>query len=463
MTERFLNACEGRNGNLITRDTDLVNSLTPAVLEQYQAAVSSLQDMSGNLSSDQHAQEQVAGESAVQEQWFKLNRMTNEAAARTPPLAEAMEMLGISGANMAYGSRVSGVPDIPMRPHQITGAAASLEMLASPLHMSVVADSVGLGKTRQALAVIDEYATAMEHCPGFSTGGGFVWPLKPQGNLRRADIAQNMRGPAKPSLVIMPANASSTWKGDVATWERAGRLKGYYWLSDQKQSGGRGDSDSRYLPASVTELKKFLDSFDENDPQTIRTVVVCSINCFARRTTSYKEGYVKPKYSRHEDDDDSPSESISDELAAHSFSELKGYAGLVVIDEVHKFKNIATLCHNSIVKLEPRFLLCLTATPVWNTAVDLSGLLSFVAITREKTLGIGGGVPEEAKEVVSLVIGGGYFGDEIGPSPLPLSGQKLTPRLRPRTCCCRCRERTRQQLLELGTTLNSPRPGGRTL
>jgi SNF2 family DNA or RNA helicase len=383
MLERFLNACEGQNGNTMTRNTDFEASLSSDALKQYETIVSAIRETAENMANDQQAQETVAGNPHVQEQWFKLNRMTNEGAAKTPSLAEAMKMLEFSGTNLAYPALAEGVADIPLRPHQVTGVASVLEMLASPLHISIVADSVGLGKTRLALGVIEEYSRTLELCPDFEVPRKCKWPLYPVDGLTRADLAPNLRGPAKPTLIIIPANASATWKAELALWERAGRLKAYYWLSDQKVSGGRADGDGRHLPASVAEFKKFLAGHDQKSAETVKTVVVCSSSCFARRSISYKPGFAKPKSTRHDDDDDGEPEAMSSDLAACSYSELQGLAGFVIIDEIHKYKSVSTLCHNSIVKLKPERLLGLTATPVWNTAVDLAGILSFVQITCE--------------------------------------------------------------------------------
>jgi hypothetical protein len=206
--------------------------------------------------------------------------------------------------------------------------------------------------------------------------------------VRRSALARNLRGPYAPTIVIIPANASATWKAEAALWERAGLLKVHYWLANQVRAGGKADADGKHLPASVASLKQFLAEFDASDPETMRSVIVTSITCFASRTTTYDDGYVRPgsKRQRPEDDDDAAPERIADDVAAHSHNELAGLAALVVIDEVHKFKSVATLCHNSVRKLRPRLIVGLTATPVWNTAVDMIGPLSLLAGTRERDL-----------------------------------------------------------------------------
>ena len=378
---------EGRNGNTLTATTDLVATLQAVTLERFGEAVSGLRELAANAEDNEAP---GAGDSDVElrRRWFQLNVMTNDAAVALPELEEAQALLQMEhgSAEMAYQSRVDGVAAIPVRPHQVTGVAGLLEMLASPLHFALLCDSVGLGKTRLLCALIHELASLMS-----TSGGddGFAWPpAQSETGVRRSALARNLRGPYAPTIVIIPANASATWKAEAALWERAGLLKVHYWLANQVRAGGKADADGKHLPASVASLKQFLAEFDASDPETMRSVIVTSIACFASRTTTYDDGYVRPgsRRQRAEDDDDAAPERMADDVAAHSHNELAGLAALVVIDEVHKFKSVATLCHNSVRKLRPRLIVGLTATPVWNTAVDMIGPLSLLAGTRERDL-----------------------------------------------------------------------------
>jgi hypothetical protein len=43
-----------------------------------------------------------------------------------------------------------------------------------------------------------------------------------------------MAGEYRPTMVIIPANASATWKFELESWERAGLLEARYWLAEQK-------------------------------------------------------------------------------------------------------------------------------------------------------------------------------------------------------------------------------------
>jgi SNF2 family DNA or RNA helicase len=384
MLEWFLKTMEGRNGNTLTATTDLVATLQATTLERYREAVSGLRELAANAEDDEAL---GGGDDELRRRWFQLNTMTNDAAVDLPELEEAQALLQmeVGSAQIAYQSRVEGVAAIPVRPHQVTGVAGLLEMLASPLHFALLCDSVGLGKTRLLCALIHELASLMS-TPGGDDG--FAWPpAQSEACVRRSALARNLRGPYAPTIVIIPANASATWKAEGALWERAGLLKVHYWLANQVRAGGKADVNGKHLPASVASLKQFLGEFDANDPDTMRSVIITSITCFASRTTAYEEGYVRPsKRQRAEDDDDAAPERMAEEAAAHSYSELAGLAALVVIDEVHKFKSVATLCHNSVRKLRPRLIVGLTATPVWNTAVDMIGPLSLLAGTRERGL-----------------------------------------------------------------------------
>jgi SNF2 family DNA or RNA helicase len=383
--------CRATNCPNITKDIDLIKTMSTSGKKEDEDALIKYQQLAENLGSDPESLQNVESrDEESKKKWFRLNNMTNQATAKLPDLDTALKIFGMTPETMFLERPNNSNPRerIAVSAHQLTGALAALCFLASPLHFGVIADDVGLGKTRLALiacvqfaSFLPKYPDAQQITPEIMKENKFyrisreeyrpleeyTWPLSSRHILTVDDFRNRFQGPHRPTLILFPSSASSTWKNEIVSFERAGLITVYYWLSDNGRAGKA--NGTRWIDASPEALKNFIDGFDTGDPATARIVILSSLNCFGQRTVRFKTGGPKKKNTeprdRHEDDDDEDNDDHLDEsLIARSYSLLQGYFQLIILDESHRWKNPSTRCHLSVVKAQPRYILSLTATPV---------------------------------------------------------------------------------------------------
>ena len=264
-----------------------------------------------------------------------------------------------------------------------------LRQEASPLHGGILADACGLGNTITALATIV------------------------LGNrLPSTDVSPRFAA----TLILVPNTLIDTWFMEIR--RRFGsslRVIRFYGSSD------RGGDPIRKAPtiASLNALVNLLAGLSPLDESTGRTVVLSSYSTWSSRTTTEqsvsteKSPAAKPKppkaprpdWDADIDMDDDVGQHITAEDDARDFfraqqaaaNELKNadeperatavveYVGQihyrfarVICDEGHRIKTIATR-HQSVYLLARDVTWFLTATPMWNRALDMCGFLNLFA------------------------------------------------------------------------------------
>jgi SNF2 family DNA or RNA helicase len=377
----------------LTKNTDLMRLMDLDVADQYNKVVLTHRQLAENIGADPDTAEEVYNnDETSQKQWFELNRLTNEATATLPDMEVAMKILDMTPTTMFYQStdkKDDVSTRIELSSYQVTGIVAALSLLSSPLHYGIIGDDVGLGKTRLALATIYEFSKLLQRYSNspkltremmesnysevfethYPLPAEYTWPLPLDLDLTREDISNRLRGPHRPTLVLFPANASSTWTNEIKKFEKAGLLKTYFWLSDAQ--GKNAANSARSIGRNAGDVRDFIDGLDSTDPATARIVILSSLSCFAQRTISFTaesrktaKTTKKKEEEENEDSDDEDTKNIDEDTIAIAFSKVKGYFQLIVLDEAHRWKNITAICHLSVVKAEPRYVLALTATPV---------------------------------------------------------------------------------------------------
>jgi hypothetical protein len=136
-----------------------------------------------------------------------------------------------------------------LHPWQVIGAdwlrRSKRESDINPL----LADDCGLGKTIQTLAAI--YADYLDAKAG------------------------RLQGPFKPTLIVAPRILSTNWIDDNKDLLH-GALEMYLWQGRAVDMGTALVEKKSILDLKDTEMANWTDSLDENDPETLRKVIVSS-------------------------------------------------------------------------------------------------------------------------------------------------------------------------------------------
>ena len=218
------------------------------------------------------------------------------------------------------------------------------------------------------------------------------WPL-PDEDLTATNIRPHFpRMAFKPTVVLFPSNASSTWKTESLKFPH---LNVWFWFgSSAKFSDGSRERD-RTLHSRWKDLVDFIQTLDPNSPETGRTVILSTITTWVRRTTYFEDVKGKGKACASEinpedldqtvPDEDGQEDSVSEEQMRCLSSRVKGLIGLIVVDEIHKLKNRLTHAHGSVFRAEPQFICGLSGTPIINRPTDVLGYLHLLKQQVDRT------------------------------------------------------------------------------
>jgi len=266
-------------------------------------------------------------EKSVVQEYEAVNTTTNRASSYAPPYLESCHFLGIDPQNPTYGG-------ITLKAHQITACAWASTMLTI-LRVAYVADDVGLGKTIQALSTV---RTLYEQVLPIASQEKPKWPLDTT-DFKPSVIRSHWNRKAfKPTLILFPASASSSWKDDLS---KMGGFTVRYWMSSPTKFRLDSEGANLTLGTKKDDLDSFIDSLDSTDPKTGMTVILSSITTFGRR------GIVFANRNRSDDDDDEDEDEDDDrEQALVLDSPFAGKFGLIIVDEAHKLKNRKSHAHN---------------------------------------------------------------------------------------------------------------------
>ena len=327
------------------------------------------------------------------EQFTSVMQIMNAASSSEPSYLTSSRLLGLDPANPVVGS-------VNLDPHQVTGAAWSCCMLCV-LRFALLCDDMGLGKTITAFSIVDRLYSHVLAPPLPDELVDSTWPLQ------EADLTpENLRPHSpitifKPTVILFPSNASSTWKTECLKFPD---MNVRFWFGD-KSKYTDGSRESRLtLNNRWQDFVEFIEQLDPTSPDTGRTVILCTITTWVRRTTYFDnikgKGKGKAKATDEnadehadeqpdehaedadddiiEDYDHAAEDDQSEEQMRRLTSRVKGLIGLMIIDETHKLKNRHTRAHGSVFKAEPDFILGLTGTPVINRPTDMLGYLALL-------------------------------------------------------------------------------------
>ena len=294
-----------------------------------------------------------------------------------PTYAEACPVFGLDphADNPAIEIHQVGAPALRFtpKPWQIIGAAW-IHAMEGTLGHALLADDCGIGKTLTLLTHVYEA-------------------------LRRAKSGR-LKGPFKPTMVIVPTVVVASWFSEIQKHFGTGMVVKVWHGSKSDANASLLGLKEATLGSKAEDLVQFVETLDPMNPMTAVTVVLTSyVTGFARGLRD-KDGNPVPKQSfkpkkpkkskrllGNEDETDDLAENQDQEEAGLNdeadeemeySSPLTGLFHRVVLDEAHKAKNPKTLTHKFITVLQARHYIFLTATPMANTTADLLGYLYLI-------------------------------------------------------------------------------------
>lgn len=311
----------------------------------------------------------------MRQRFWSLQRSLNQVSSKSPDYGACATLLNFDHSKPIVEKR-------ELLPHQVSGVAWLLLMLASPYHSGLLCDDVGLGKTTTVLALLSIRSTFAAH-PELQKE-----KLEGPTDVDKLTVV-NLLSPApyKPTPILFPSSAALAWKHESKKFPSLTLF--YYMGSSYRSSTNRSKS---ILPTKIEDFKKWIASLDSMDPQTASVVVLSTYATWHHRTL-YFEGDSGPQAQKgssrtkeHAEDETAGGQDDEDdatEMKEEQMRSLRTHASglfdLVVCDECHKLKTVKTRSHQSVYLAEPKGLIMLTATPTINKHADFYGILCLFA------------------------------------------------------------------------------------
>ncbi|KAI4154772.1 MAG: hypothetical protein LQ341_000297 [Variospora aurantia] len=184
-----------------------------------------------------------------------------------------------------------------------------------------------------------------------------------------------------PVLVTFPSNGSNVWVSEIKRFPRLiKRSKNFF----GSRHTGSAASRSMTLGSSIIDLLKYIESLPDT-PEARLTLILTTYNTWVHRSIDYsknKKARSVRRLKRGAEDDDLNDTTAEQERSAEESNDLRSYCpgvfSRVICDEAQRLKSPSTWTHKSIAFLNAPITQELTATPMMNRGVDLSGLLRYV-------------------------------------------------------------------------------------
>jgi hypothetical protein len=314
------------------------------------------------------------------ERFWAFQNSINRLPSTARSFDDACAVLGLDPDNLV-------IDQAPLRPHQAIAVEWILRTTAR-LGLAIFSDDMGVGKTRAALAAIYR-SVHVDHAAIFERQNPVPGPEL---------TYVNSGPPYRPVLVLLPTSAIPSWTSELQQ-----HFPSINWaLYAGSPATNAHASKLETLGRSHTELQKWLDRLDPNDPATGRCVVISTFMTWWMRTLFHienpngvltlappPEANASKKHGKsvHEDEDgESDSDDgkpgtdaeVSDEAAEKLKSRFEGRFSAVYADEGHRVKNRRTRTAIAMLRVSAPILVIITATPMINKPLDLFGPLSYI-------------------------------------------------------------------------------------
>lgn len=241
--------------------------------------------------------------------------------------------------------KVAGT-DIRLNWWQVSGAALILQARAAGQSGIVLGDDVGLGKTfTLALVLLWAGKEAAKRWQAAVDAGEDATALEP-----------------RPMLLAVPPTLIEQTKAELHRFSKALRVKVYY--GDLRNSDL--DEGDYHLHPRHPWLR-----FDRKHPATV-TVILTGHETFRNR-------HGPKALARHRGVPSPPEEQLIDPPRPDEWErDLGGCFDIVCVDEAHVARSASSHVAQSLKWLAPRFVLLVTATPMWSHTNDMAGMIKLV-------------------------------------------------------------------------------------
>ncbi|KAI2467513.1 SNF2 family N-terminal domain-containing protein [Annulohypoxylon bovei var. microspora] len=199
---------------------------------------------------------------------------------------------------------------------------------------AILADSMGLGKTLTTIACLDILASQRL-------------------NVEKGKDDESIY---RPILILAPNNiVASQWVDEI---EQLGSSRSIKQIIISGDGAQKKEDQPRTDILSVKQFREWPDSlsyvWDESKYEAAKTVIVMSIDTWARRTCMSKAEGGKTEWWS-------------------TFTKMGRGFSIVVVDEAYKIRHTSTRYYKSVALLKRQFTLLITATPCLNLLTDLMG------------------------------------------------------------------------------------------
>ena len=306
-----------------------------------------------------------------------------------------------------------------LKPWQVTGVSWMLQQEASPLHGGILADACGLGKTLTALtliyqaalvqprppyrptlilvpsALIDTWLLEIERHFGDALTVRLFYGAKTRtGDSERKLMLLESLGEVQAFLGRCPPHQTSSARTVILssynTWatRTTTEIDENGAPTHRARKATRKETDPMALDLTAAEADVDEDMPDPDDvvtpsvsdepgsPGSVHTPPTDSVG------TPHPPGVDAAVTELSELQEQAASPSSAGKATAHQprrfRSDLTASFHRVICDEGHRLKTISSRQHQSVALLDRQYTWCLTATPMWNRALDYCGYLALL-------------------------------------------------------------------------------------
>ncbi|WEW60075.1 hypothetical protein PRK78_005559 [Emydomyces testavorans] len=299
--------------------------------------------------------------------FLELQAQLNTAGAEEPSYLDACEELGFDPGKPKWG-------DLTLYPWQVTGVWWMIGQENKTINGGILGDEPGLGKTIQCLLLIAESAK------------------------------RQSEGPYFPTLILVPSQLIDTWVDEITRHfnDELNLILFYGHIGP----GGTSDLMRKRYTKTQKQLFDILDTLDDSDKNTAKTVVLSSYTTWHRRllprqmnpipeqgchsasardmgknteqqaTSAQKFADMVPAYNENKMEVDGTEDQADFENC--TFWPENFVFERIILDESDAVKNIHTRIHRSVKAITTAHHWIVTATAMMNNAADLRGILSLL-------------------------------------------------------------------------------------
>ncbi|KAI9810553.1 MAG: hypothetical protein M1827_006226 [Pycnora praestabilis] len=255
-------------------------------------------------------------------------------------------------------------------PWQIVAVSWLLDMEASIIGGGLIGDDMGLGKT----------VTVLLHV--------MISADRKAEEAKLHEDEENHQAPIyRPTLVLCPSSAFGTWKAMTRQFFPLANVR--YFMGNPDK--GPVQQRLKILGMTAASLRELIEGtsegFDKHSSETAKTIILSTYTTWLQRSideaslpgAKEKAQAKKCRAAEKRGEDLEEEENDNDELNFQILNNLvslcTGLFDRVICDEAHKLKSYRTRTSWSVKKLNCPHLIFMSATPMINKPLDLSGIL----------------------------------------------------------------------------------------